>query len=94
METSQPTIHPSTHSLIHPSIHASNHPFIHSPIHPPSSLEGRLILYVVHAAQTSMSNTQTMQQFMSRPNLLQIATFLEAGMKRLQTVDPDEGSNI
>ena len=27
-------------------------------------------------------------------NLLQVAKFLDAGMKRLQTVDPDEGSNI
>ena len=37
---------------------------------------------------------QTMQQFMWQPNLLQIAIFLDAGMKRLQTVDPNEGSNI
>ena len=37
---------------------------------------------------------QTMQQFMWQPNLLQVAKFLDAGMKRLQTVDPDEGSNI
>ena len=37
---------------------------------------------------------QTMQQFMWQPNLLQIAKFLDAGMKRLQTVDPNEGSNI
>ena len=37
---------------------------------------------------------QTMQQFMWRPNLLQVAKFLDAGMKRLQTVDPNEGSNI
>ena len=36
----------------------------------------------------------TMQQFMWQPNLLQVAKFLDAGMKRLQTVDPDEGSNI
>ena len=27
-------------------------------------------------------------------HLLQVAKFLDAGMKRLQTVDPDEGSNI
>ena len=37
---------------------------------------------------------QTMQQFMWQPNLLQVAKFLDAGMKRLQTVDPNEGSNI
>ena len=37
---------------------------------------------------------QTMQQFMWQPNLLQVARFLDAGMKRLQTVDPNEGSNI
>ena len=37
---------------------------------------------------------QTMQQFRWQPNLLQVAKFLDAGMKRLQTVDPDEGSNI
>ena len=36
---------------------------------------------------------QTMQQFMWQPNLLQVAKFLDAGMKRLQTVDPNEGSN-
>ena len=35
-----------------------------------------------------------MQQFMWQPSLLQVATFLDAGMKRLQTVGPDEGSNI
>ena len=35
-----------------------------------------------------------MQQFMCQPNLLQVAKFLDAGMKRLQTVDPNEGSNI
>ena len=37
---------------------------------------------------------QTMQQCMWQPNLLQVAKVLDAGMKRLQTVDPDEGSNI
>ena len=37
---------------------------------------------------------QTMQQFMWQPNLLQVANFSDAGMKRLQTVDPDEKSNI
>ena len=37
---------------------------------------------------------QTMQRIMWQPNLLQVAKFLDAGMKRLQTVDPDEGSNI
>ena len=33
-------------------------------------------------------------QFMWQSNLLQVAKFLDAGMKGLQTVDPDEGSNI
>ena len=37
---------------------------------------------------------QTMQQFMWQPNLLQVANISDAGMKRLQTVDPNEGSNI
>ena len=37
---------------------------------------------------------QTMQQVMWQPNMLQVAKFLDAGMKRLQAVDPDEGSNI
>ena len=37
---------------------------------------------------------QTMQQFMWQPALLQVAIFLDAGMKRLQTVDPNGGSNI
>ena len=37
---------------------------------------------------------QTMQQFMWQQNLLQVAKFLDAGMKILQTVDPNEGSNI
>ena len=31
---------------------------------------------------------------MWQPNMLQVAKFLDAGMKRLQTVDPNEGSNI
>ena len=35
-----------------------------------------------------------MQQFMWQPNMLQVAKFLDAGMKRLQTADPNEGSNI
>ena len=34
---------------------------------------------------------QTMQQFMWQPNMLQVAKFLDAGMKRLQTVDPNKG---
>ena len=33
-------------------------------------------------------------QFMWQPNMLQVAKFLDAGMKRLQTVDPNEGSYI
>ena len=37
---------------------------------------------------------QTMQQFMWQPSMLQVAKFLDAGMERLQTVDPNEGSNI
>ena len=37
---------------------------------------------------------QTMQQFMWQPDMLQVTKFLDAGMKRLQTVDPNEGSNI
>ena len=37
---------------------------------------------------------QTMQQFMWQANLLQAAKFSDAGMKKLQTVDPNEGSNI
>ena len=37
---------------------------------------------------------QTMQQFMWQPNMLQVAKFPDAGMKRLQTVDPNEGSNF
>ena len=34
------------------------------------------------------------QQYMWPPNLLQVAKFLDAGMKRLQKVDPNDGSNI
>ena len=37
---------------------------------------------------------QTMQQFMWQPNMLQVVKFLDAGMKRMQTVDPKVGSNI
>ena len=37
---------------------------------------------------------QTMQHFMWQPNLLQVARILDAGMKTLQTVDPNGGSNI
>ena len=36
---------------------------------------------------------QTVQQFIWQPNLLQTAN-LDAGMKNLQTTDPNEGSNI
>ena len=37
---------------------------------------------------------QTVQQFTWQPNVLQVAKFLDAGMKSLQTVDPSEGPNI
>ena len=37
---------------------------------------------------------QTMQQFMWQPNLLQVAKFVDESMKRLQTVDPNDGSNL
>ena len=37
---------------------------------------------------------QTMQQFMWQPDMLQIAKFLNAGVKRMQEIDPDAGSNI
>ena len=35
-----------------------------------------------------------MQQSMWKPILVQVANFLTAGMKIVQTVDSDEGSNI
>ena len=35
-----------------------------------------------------------MQQFMWQPDMLQVANFLDAGVKRLQEIDPDAGSNI
>ena len=37
---------------------------------------------------------QTMQQFMWQPDMLQVAKFLDAGVKRMQEIDPDAGSNI
>ena len=37
---------------------------------------------------------QTMQQFMWQPDMLQVAKFLDAGMKRMQEIDPDAGSNF
>ena len=37
---------------------------------------------------------RTMQQFVWQPNLLQVAKFLGAGIKRMQAIDPDDGSNI
>ena len=40
------------------------------------------------------AHQRAMQQFMWQPNMLQVAKFLDAGMKGLQTVDPNEGSNI
>ena len=48
---------------------------------------------ILETHQTFEAN-QTMQQFMCQPNLLQVAKFLDAGMKRLQTVDLNEVSNI
>ena len=41
--------------------------------------------------------TACVRQLRSEPrcaNMLQVAKFLDAGMKRLQTVDSNEGSNI
>ena len=35
-----------------------------------------------------------MQQFMWQPDMLQVAKFLDAGVKRMQKIDPDAGSNI
>ena len=35
-----------------------------------------------------------MQQFMWQPDILQVAKFLDAGVKRMQEIDPDAGSNI
>ena len=35
-----------------------------------------------------------MQQFMWQPDMLQVAKFLDAGVKRMQEVDPDAGSNM
>ena len=37
---------------------------------------------------------QTMRQFMWQPDMLQVAKFLHAGVKRMQEIDPDAGSNI
>ena len=37
---------------------------------------------------------RTMQQFMWQPDMLQVAKFLDAGVKRMQEIDPDAGSNI
>ena len=37
---------------------------------------------------------QTMQQFMWQPDMLQVAKFLDAGVKKMQEIDPDAGSNI
>ena len=36
---------------------------------------------------------QTMQHFMWQPDTLQVANFLDAGVKRRQDIDPDAGSN-
>ena len=35
-----------------------------------------------------------MQQFMWQPDMLQVAKFLDAGVKRMQEIDPDTGSHI
>ena len=37
---------------------------------------------------------QTMQQLMWQPDMLQVAKFLDASVKRIQKIDPDAGSNI
>ena len=37
---------------------------------------------------------QTMQQFMWQPDMLQVAYFLDAGVKRMQETGPDAGLNI
>ena len=34
-----------------------------------------------------------MQQFMWQPDMLQVAKYLDAGVKRMQEIDPDAGSN-
>ena len=61
-----------------------------------------LVLHPTHHTLASARADRVAQQDthalaaqpMWQPNLLQAAKLLEAGMKRLQTVDPDEGSNI
>ena len=41
-----------------------------------------------------LQERQTMQQSMWQLNTLQVARFLDAGVKRMQEIDPDAGSNI
>ena len=41
-----------------------------------------------------LQERQTMQQSMWQLNMLQVARFLDAGVKRMQEIDPDAGSNI
>ena len=43
---------------------------------------------------SSFQERQTMQQFMWQPDMLQVSKFLDAGVKRMQEIDPDAGSNI
>ena len=61
----------------------------------PSSAKWSCVACFVASPQAeAIARNLTMQQFMWQPNMLQVAKFLDAGMKRLQTVDPNEGSNI
>ena len=36
----------------------------------------------------------TMQQFMWQPDLMRVARFIDAGMRRVQAIDPNDGSDI
>ena len=39
-------------------------------------------------------STAETEQFMWQPDMLQVAKFLDAGVKKMQEIDPDAGSNI
>ena len=52
--------------------------------------------YVLMAQQIDLIflERQTLEEFMWQPDMLQVAKFLDAGVKRMQEIDPDAGSNI
>ena len=61
---------------------------------PLTSLQCHSLADLREQAANIIQGRQTMQQFMWQPDMLQVAKFLDAGVKRMQKINPDAGSGV